>query len=76
MNKLIEKALRATDTTRTVPATKEEAELAVAYLRGEITIRQYAKAFDRSDAGFASHRISAVLRQAVQNGWLSIKLKK
>lgn len=76
-NKLLEKALtnkRSIGMER-VPISKEECELAVMYLEGKLSARQYAAAFGKVDGGFTTHRIATVLRWGMERGLIQVKLK-
>ena len=78
MNELLEKAKSYRKLIKGKPSkevTENEVGLAVAYLRGEITIRSYATAMDFQNPGQASHRVGAVIRYGLEKGLLDIKLK-
>lgn len=57
-----------------IPVTKEEVEVIVAYLNGEISVRQYGHAIGIKDPGRATHRISSAMYQAVKAGWIKIQV--
>lgn len=56
-----------------IPFTKEEVPVLIAYLKGEISTRQYCHALDINHPGSITHRASSVLKQAVINGWVELK---
>lgn len=77
-NKLLEKAasfrsVRA-GTILALPVTKDEVEMAIAYLEGKITLRQYSKALEMDNPGNGSHRITVALLRGVREGWVKITL--
>jgi hypothetical protein len=58
-----------------IPPTRDELEVIIAYLKGEITIRAYAVALGIKNPGNASHRVGPVLRFGIEQGFLELKLK-
>jgi len=71
---LIERAKEVPAQRRPKVATTEDLELALAYIRGELQLRQVAAAVNAngSDAhpGNATHWLGRVLVSAVRAGWL------
>jgi len=76
-NKLLEKAVGARSKigySREVrPYTKDELEVCIAYLEGQITIRQYAAAIDMKSPGQLTHRLSGLIRWGIQEGHVKIQ---
>jgi len=71
---LIERAMEVSVQRRPKVATTEDLELALAYIRGELQLRQVAAAVNRngndSHPGNATHWLGRVLVSAVRSGWL------
>ena len=57
-------------------SSKEEVELVLAHLNGEITIRQAAKALNVENPGNVSQLIPAILRYGLVNNLIDIVWKK
>lgn len=82
MKSLLEKALDLGNHNKSKklkrPVTKEECELFVATLEGKITLRQYANVmgFNPKTAGNISQRSMTVLRNGIENGWISVTFIK
>jgi len=75
-NKLIEKALQKPTSKNSTSITKDECELAIGVLKGEVTLPQYAYATDKK-TGTASiaYRVYIVLQRSLSQGWIEIKMK-
>lgn len=72
MNDLIKRAKEESRPKEKI--TKEHAELVVAYLNDEVTIRGVAKAMELKGAGNVSFRLGRILREGVKNGWIRIQI--
>lgn len=58
------------------PLKEGELEIAIAYLMGEITLRQFGHAVDAKHPGSMSHRVLSVLLQGLKNGDVVLQLRK
>lgn len=63
-------------TTRKREPDMEELEVVLAYLRGEITVRQAASVMHMAGAGNFTHRIASVLHWALAQKLITISLEK
>ena len=52
----------------------EDLEVVLAYLRGEITVRQAASVMNLGSAGSMTHRVCTVMHWAVENKHIKIEL--
>jgi len=75
---LLDRAL-SMRSSRTYPPqltfTKDEVPLCLAFLRGEISTREYAFALDVRNPGSITHRTPVFLKEAISRGWIIIKAK-
>lgn len=67
---LLQKAKKTSSTTK--PIDKEELEVIIAYLNGEITVRQAVSVLKLRGVGNFSHRIGPVLRFGLINKLFAI----
>lgn len=80
-NSLLEKA-RSLDRKspagrQEIPVTKEECEMFIELLHGELTVRQYSQALGfEGRAGSISHRSLTIVRKGIQNGWLTLTFNR
>lgn len=72
---MIEAALSHPGKTQ-VPYTRDELEVAMLYLQGQITLRQYGASLGYTSPGNASHRFGALIKHAIVNGWITLNVKK
>jgi hypothetical protein len=70
---LLQKALaKGRGRSAGITASKDEAQLAIAYIEGRITLYQYAGATKRKHPGAVQQRICSVLRSAHKQGFIAI----
>lgn len=60
--------------SRTKTPDKEELEVILAYLKGEITVRQAASVMSIGSAGSLTHRVSSVLHWGLKEKHIKIEL--
>lgn len=75
MNKLLEKAKEAQDKRTKLPITKDEIEMALAVIKGDIPVLAYGKALGIKGNTHPSYRIVMALKEGYKRGIL-IDLEK
>ncbi len=58
-----------------IKTTRDECELMVEYIKGNITAKQYGYAINKSQVA-VHHRVGSVIAQGIQNGWITLEMVK
>ncbi len=74
MASLVEQAQAMGSLRTKTPYSKEELELVIAFLEGDVSLRQYGTVMGLTNPGSATHRISALLKHAYTKKWITINV--